>query len=76
MKKEVELRKKQVGHVLVIAPPSSGKSVLLGKLKVLLEEIGVTVIEERSQQEPLEGKFKDWEIEMLKSTVWVFREQT
>jgi hypothetical protein len=75
MKKEIELRKLQVGHVFVIAPPSSGKSVLLGKLRGLFEGLGATVIEERPQQEPLGSKFKDWEIEMLKSTVWVLRKQ-
>jgi hypothetical protein len=76
MKKEIELRKRQIGHVVVIAPPSSGKSILLGKLRGLLEELGATVIEERPQQEPLGTKFKDWELEMLKSTVRVLREQT
>jgi hypothetical protein len=76
MKKEIELRKRQIGHVVVIAPPSSGKSDLLGTLRDLLEELGVTVVEERPQQEPLGSKFKDWEVEMLKSTVWVLHEQT
>lgn len=77
MEQKINLVKRNVGHVVVIAPPSSGKSVLLLQLKHVLENLGATVIEERPLQEPLEDKvLKDWEIEMLKSTVWILREES
>lgn len=69
--------KKNLGTIVVSAPTSTGKSVILAKIRDMLKKEyggGIVLVEDRPMQEPLTSEHKDWEHEMVKDTVWVLTE--